>query len=205
MNGFPSTIKLSALRGTYSRVVARVSLKVNADLPRKKKKVHWDTRLYSCSSIIQDFIVRSCDCKMDFQNLYSPGSEVRRKCKRKGRSFVHAVFTMRLHCPSLHVWRANQCVNARALGLAFPFVLRKVCASLRFNFRCVCAEAGTNYWHYFTFNLHVSFIKKKATWSFFLFKYLKTWLWHPDMPTLLRWSWYFYTTDAIETWITEEI
>ena len=78
------------------------------------------------------------------------------------------------------------------------------CASLRFNFRCVC-EAGTDYWHYFTFNLHVSFIKKKATWSFFLFKYLKTWLWHPDMPTLLRWSWYFYTTDdAIETWITNK-
>ena len=112
MNGFPSTIKLSALRGTYSRVVARVSL-LNADLPRKKK-VHWDTRLYSCSFIIHDFIVRICDCKMDSQNLYRPGSQVRRKCKRKGRSHVHAVFTLRLQCPSLHVWRANQCVNARA-------------------------------------------------------------------------------------------
>ena len=125
---------------------------------------------------LHDFIVRICDCKMASQNLYTPGSKVRRKCKRKGRSHVQAVFTLRLHCPSLHVWigrRANQCVNARALGLAFPFVLRKVCASLRCNFRCVCAEAGTDYWHYFTFNLHVSFIKKKATRSFFLFKYLK--------------------------------
>ena len=118
MNGFPSTIKLSALRGTYSRVVARVSLKVNADLPRKKKKVHWDTRLYSCSFIIHDFIVRICDCKMDSQNLYRPGSHVRRKCKRKSRPRVHAVFTLRLHlrlrCPSLHVWIANECVNAKA-------------------------------------------------------------------------------------------
>ena len=142
---------------------------------------------------LHDFIVRICDCKMAYQNLYTPGSQVQRKCKRKGRSHVHAFFTLRLNCPSLDVWRANQCVNARAIGLVFPFVGRFV--SLRFNFRCVCAEAGTDYWLYFTFNLHVSFIQKKATSSFFfLFQYLKTWLWYPDMPTVLRWSWYFYTT-----------
>ena len=48
-------------------------------------------------------------------------------------------------------------------------------------------------------------LKRKRRGRFFLFKYLKTWLWHPDMPTLLRWSWYFYTTDdAIETWITNK-
>ena len=109
---------------------------------------------------LHDFTVRICDCKMASQNLYTPGSQVQTQ-----RTFMQ-FSTLRLHCPSLHVWRENQCVNARALGLAFPFVLRKVCASLRFNFRCVCAEAGTNFWHYFTFNLHVSFIKKKATWPF---------------------------------------
>ena len=145
---------------------------------------------------------------MASQNLYTPGSKVRRKCKRKGRSHVQAVFTLRLHCPSLHVWigrRANQCVNARALGLAFPFVLRKVCASLRCNFRCVCAEAGTDYWHYFTFNLHVSFIKKKATRSFFLFKYLKH---DSDIQICRPFSDGFDisapTDDAIETWITNK-
>ena len=44
---------------------------------------------------------------MDSQKLYRPGSHVRRKCQRKSRPRVHAVFTLRLHLrlrfPSLHV------------------------------------------------------------------------------------------------------
>ena len=113
MNGFR---QISALRSSYSPFFARVSL-LNADLSQRKN-LHWDTRTCSCSSIIHDFIVRICDCKMDSQNLYRPGSHVRRKCKRKSRPRVHAVFTLRLHlrlqCPSLHLWSANECVNAKA-------------------------------------------------------------------------------------------
>ena len=110
---FSSTIKLSALRGTYSRVVARVFL-LNADLPRKKKRFTEIRDYPAVVSSLHDFIVRICDCKMDSQNLYRPGSQVRRKCKRKGSSHVHAVFTLRLYCSSLHVWRVNRCVNPRA-------------------------------------------------------------------------------------------
>ena len=56
MNGFPSTIKLSALRGTYSRVVARVSLKVNADLPRKKKRF---TEIRDYTAVVPSYRISS--------------------------------------------------------------------------------------------------------------------------------------------------
>ena len=109
MNGFR---QISALRSSYSRFVATVKRWLKSE---KKSSLRY---AYSCSSIIHDFFVRICDCKMDSQNLYRPGSHVRRKCKRKSRPRVHAVFTLRLHlrlrCPSLHVWRANECVNAKA-------------------------------------------------------------------------------------------
>ena len=109
MNGFR---QISALRSSYSRFVARVKRWLKSE---KKSSLR---NAYSCSSIIHDFIVRICDCKMDSQNLYRPGSHVRRKCKHKSRPRVHAVFTLRLHlrlrCPSLHVWSANECVNAKA-------------------------------------------------------------------------------------------
>ena len=109
MNGFR---QVSALRSSYSRFVARVKRWLKSE---KKSPLRY---AYSCSSIIHDFIIRICDCRMDSQNLYRPGSQVRLKCKRKSRPRVHAVFTLRLHlrlrCPSLHVWRANECVNAKA-------------------------------------------------------------------------------------------
>ena len=109
MNGFR---QISALRSSYSRFVARVKRWLKSE---KKSSLR---NAYSCSSIIHDFIVRICDCKMDSQKLYRPGSHVRRKCHRKSRPRVHAVFTLRLHlrlqCPSLHLWSANECVNAKA-------------------------------------------------------------------------------------------
>ena len=55
MNCFPSTIKLSALRGTYSRVVARVSL-LNADLPRKKKRF---TEIRDYTAVVSSYMISS--------------------------------------------------------------------------------------------------------------------------------------------------
>ena len=54
MNGFPSTIKLSALRGTYSRVVARVSL-LNADLTRNKMF----TEIRDDTAVVSSYMISS--------------------------------------------------------------------------------------------------------------------------------------------------
>ena len=129
---------------------------------------------------MHDFIVRICDCKMDSQKLYRPGSHVRRKCQRKSRPRVHAVFTLRLHlrlqCPTLHLWSVNECVNAKARKIIriSPFLAEgHKCASWYFHFRCVWAR------------------------NWFIY-------WHPDMPTLPYVELIFYTTDVIETWITNK-